>query len=57
MKFNIHGKKIDVTESIKSYIEEKIGRLDKYFENPNSFSNFIKLGNSIKERFPPNSYI
>ena len=34
MKFNIHGKKLDVTESIKSYIEEKIGRLDKYFENP-----------------------
>ena len=34
MKFNIHGKKIDVTDSIKSYIEEKIGRLDKYFENP-----------------------
>ena len=34
MKFNIHGKKIDVTESIKNYIEEKIGRLDKYFENP-----------------------
>lgn len=36
MKFNIHGKKIDVTESIKSYIEEKIGRLDKYFENPDN---------------------
>lgn len=34
MKFNIHGKKIVVTDSIKSYIEEKIGRLDKYFENP-----------------------
>ena len=34
MKFNIHGKKLDVTESIKCYIEEKIGRLDKYFENP-----------------------
>ena len=34
MKFNIHGRKIDVTDSIKSYIEEKIGRLDKYFENP-----------------------
>lgn len=33
MKFNIHGRKLDVTESIKSYIEEKIGRLDKYFEN------------------------
>ena len=38
MKFNIHGKKIDVTESIKSYIEEKIGRLDKYFENPNEIT-------------------
>lgn len=36
MKFNIHGKKIDVTEAIKSYIEEKIGRLDKYFENPDN---------------------
>lgn len=34
MKFNIHGKKLEVTESIKNYIEEKIGRLDKYFENP-----------------------
>ena len=34
MKFNIHGRKIDVTDSIKSYIEEKIGRLEKYFENP-----------------------
>ena len=38
MKFNIHGKKLDVTESIKSYIEEKIGRLDKYFENPNDIT-------------------
>jgi len=38
MKFNIHGKKIDVTASIKSYIEEKIGRLDKYFENPDNIT-------------------
>lgn len=38
MKFNIHGKKIDVTEAIKSYIEEKIGRLDKYFENPDEIT-------------------
>ena len=34
MKFNIRGNKIEVTPAIKSYIEEKIGRLDKYFENP-----------------------
>lgn len=38
MKFNIHGKKLDVTESIKNYIEEKIGRLDKYFENPENIT-------------------
>ena len=38
MKFNIHGKKLDVTESIKSYIEDKIGRLDKYFENPDDIT-------------------
>ena len=35
---NIHGKKLDVTPAIKSYIEEKIGRLDKYFENPNDIT-------------------
>lgn len=34
MKFIIRGQKLEVTESINSYIEEKIGKLDKYFENP-----------------------
>lgn len=38
MKFNIRGKKLDVTDSIKKYIEEKIGRLDKYFENPSNIT-------------------
>lgn len=34
MKFNIRGKKVEVTDSIKNYIEEKLGKLDKYFNNP-----------------------
>lgn len=34
MKFNIRGQKLEVTDAIRSYIEEKIGRLEKYFENP-----------------------
>lgn len=34
MKFNIRGNKLKVTEPIKEYLEEKIGRLDKYFGNP-----------------------
>ena len=38
MKFTIRGKKLKVTDAIKSYVEEKIGRLDKYFENPNNIS-------------------
>ena len=38
MKFTIRGKKLEVTDSLKSYIEEKIGRLDKYFENPDNIS-------------------
>ena len=38
MKFNIHGKKLEVTDSIKTYIEEKLGRLDKYFEDPENIT-------------------
>ncbi len=38
MKFNIRGNKVEITEPIRKYIEEKIGRLDKYFENPDSLT-------------------
>jgi putative sigma-54 modulation protein len=31
MKVNIRGEKIEVTTSIKDYIEEKLGRLNRYF--------------------------
>lgn len=34
MKFNIRGNKVKVTEPIRSYIETKIGKIDKYFEKP-----------------------
>lgn len=34
MLLNIRGDKLEVTDSIKNYIEEKIKKLDKYFENP-----------------------
>lgn len=34
MTLNIRGNKIEITNAIKSYIEEKLGRLDKYFESP-----------------------
>ncbi len=34
LKIVIRGDKITVTKSIKDYITEKLGKLDKYFENP-----------------------
>lgn len=33
MEINIRGDKLKVTSSIKNYIEEKIGKLEKYFDN------------------------
>lgn len=33
MRYNIRGSKVEVTDSIKNYIEEKLNRLNKYFEN------------------------
>jgi putative sigma-54 modulation protein len=34
MKYNIRGDKVTVTQSMKSYITEKLSKMDKYFENP-----------------------
>lgn len=33
MEINIHGDKIKITSAMKDYIEEKLGRLEKYLEN------------------------
>ena len=33
MKYKIRGEKVEITPAIKSYIEDKIGKLDEYFEN------------------------
>lgn len=34
MEYRISGKKIKMTEAIKEYVEAKLSKLDKYFENP-----------------------
>lgn len=34
MKLNIRGDKVTITQSMKSYITEKLSKIDKYFENP-----------------------
>ena len=32
MKLTVRGNKLEVTDSIRNYVEEKLGKLDKYFE-------------------------
>ncbi|MEG2351409.1 MAG: ribosome-associated translation inhibitor RaiA [Bacilli bacterium] len=34
MRYIIRGEKMDITPAIKSYIKDKVGKLDKYFEAP-----------------------
>ncbi len=50
MKLNIRGDKIQLTKSIKDYIEEKIGKLDKYFNTNNEITCYvvIKVKNDIQ---------
>jgi putative sigma-54 modulation protein len=43
MKFNIRGDKMTVTPAMKSYIEEKLTKLDKYFENPEEINTNVLI--------------
>ena len=50
MKINIRGDKVEVTKAIKSYIEEKLAKLDKYFTNADEIktSVIIRVKNDIQ---------
>lgn len=50
MKFIIRGQKLEVTDAIKKYIEEKIGRLDKYFESPDELTATVVIRVRGKEQ-------
>ena len=50
MKYNIRGEKVEITPAIKSYIEEKIGKLDKYFENADDITASIVVKIRGKEQ-------
>ncbi len=43
MNINIRGDKIEVTDSIKNYVKEKLARLDKYFDEPNRIDAHILI--------------
>ena len=51
MKFNIRGNKLEVTEAIKNYIEDKLSRLNKYFKNAGELTaNVLIKKQGIDER-------
>lgn len=43
MKYNIRGDKMLVTDAIKEYAQEKLGRLDKYFKDSDSVTANVVL--------------
>lgn len=50
MKFNIRGQKIEVTNAIREYAEKKIGKLSKYFSNPDELTATILIKVKGKEQ-------
>ena len=42
MKFIIVGKNIEVTEGLRTAVEDKIGKLEKYFAEETSWKSFLQ---------------
>ena len=62
MKYNIRGDKLTVTKSIKDYVEEKLDRLNKYYENHNDLECKVIVRSknnlqSIEVTIPLNKFI
>ena len=50
MRIDIRGDKVKITEAIKSQIEEKLGKLDQYFENPEELKAYVVVRVRNKEQ-------
>lgn len=48
MKLNIRGDKIEVTDSIKTYVDEKLSKLDKYFKEELEAKVLIRVRNNLQ---------
>ena len=61
MKYNIRGDKMIVTEAIKDYTEDKLGRLEKYFKDDEVTANVLTKvrGNSqiVEVTIPTSKFI
>ena len=51
MKYNIRGEKVEITDSIRKYIEEKIDKLKKYFDASEEYNAnvVIKIRGNIQK--------
>jgi len=43
LKISIHGDHVKITESIKEYVEEKLGKLSKYFDDSTDVDVIVKV--------------
>ena len=50
MNIIIRGEKLEVTDSIKNYVEEKVGRLSKYLENADSLEAHVLVKVTNKDQ-------
>ncbi len=62
MKTIIRGEKVAITKAIDEFINEKIGKLDKYFDNPEEMTAHVlikirKDGHKIEVTIPSKKYI
>ncbi len=50
MRIDIRGDKVKVTEAIKKQVEEKLGKLDQYFEKPEELKAYVVIRVRNKEQ-------
>jgi putative sigma-54 modulation protein len=43
IKFNIRGENVEVTDAIRAYVEDKIGKLNKYFNDGHDVTAYVNL--------------
>ena len=43
MEINIRGDKITITEAMKEQIKSKFGRLEKYFDTPDTMNVYVNI--------------
>ena len=48
MKYSIRGEKLEVTDSIREYVMDKLNKMEKYFDDPNNVS--VKILFSVRGR-------